>query len=51
MNILAENETLTEQQVNQVLNAFDFAQFSRSYRDSLYGGDGYFTPDIVNQQM
>ena len=47
-----QNEKLTEQEVNDVLNAFDFLSFSRSYNSEYYGGlNGYFTPDIINQQM
>jgi hypothetical protein len=46
---LEEKEQLTEQQVNQVLNAFDFLTFSNSYRDTYY--NTYFTPDLINQQM
>lgn len=36
---------LSEQEVNQVLNAFDFLEFARSYRGQFYN------PDIVNWQM
>lgn len=42
---------LTEEQVNQTLNAFNFLEFSRSYRDSYYNNGAYFSPDIINQQM
>lgn len=50
---MADNkESLTPEQVNQVLNAFNFLEFSNAYRNSYYGSSaGYFTPDIVNQQM
>ena len=49
---MAENEQLSQEQVNQVLNAFNFLEFSNAYRNSYYGSSaGYFTPDIVNQQM
>ena len=41
---------LTEQQVNQVLNAWDFLEFSNSYRSSYYNR-GLLTPDAVNAQM
>lgn len=48
-------ERLTEQEVNNVLNAFDFLSFSNGYRDTYYGynlnATGYFTPDLINQQM
>ena len=48
-------ERLTEQEVNNVLNAFDFLSFSSGYRDTYYGynpnATGYFTPDLINQQM
>jgi len=44
-----KTEKLSEKQVNQVLNAFDFLQFSKGYNSAYY--DGYFTPDIVNRQM
>jgi len=50
VNLLAE-EKLSEQEVNQVLNAFDFLQFSQAYRESYYNNGAYFSPDIVNQQM
>lgn len=40
---------LSEKEVNQVLNAWDFLEFSKAY-NNLYSG-GYYTPDIVNQQM
>ena len=36
---------ISEQEVNQVLNAFDFLEFSKSYRGQFYN------PDIVNWQM
>ena len=42
-------EQISEQEVNQVLNAFDFLEFSNSYRNTYY--NSYFTPDIVNQKM
>lgn len=50
---MADNkESLTPEQVNQVLNAFDFLEFSNSYRNSYYETNwGYFTPDTVNQQL
>jgi len=41
---------LTEEQVNQVLNAWDFLEFSNSYRSSYYNR-GLLTPDAVNAQM
>lgn len=45
-------ERLSEDEVQDVLNAFDFLSFSQSYRDTYYGGfNTYFTPDIINQQM
>ena len=43
-------EKLSEQEVNQVLNAWDFLEFATSYRNNYYN-QTYFTPDIVNQQM
>lgn len=49
-------ETLSEKQVNEVLNAysalnnFDFANFADSYRSSYYN-NGFYTPDSINQQM
>lgn len=47
-----ENEKLTSQEVNQVLNAFNFLEFSNSYKNSYLGSSwGYFTPDTVNRQM
>ena len=48
-NLPAQGERLTEEQVNQVLNAWDFLEFSKAYRGSYY--NAYYTPDIVNQQM
>lgn len=46
------NESLSEKEVNQVLNAFDFLTFSNSYRNTYLGSPwGYFTPDTVNRQM
>lgn len=45
-----KTETLTEQQVNDVLNAWDFLEFSRAYNSSFYH-NGFFNPDIVNAQM
>lgn len=49
-------ERLTEQEVNNVLNAFDFLSFSNGYKNGSYYGynlntQGYFTPDLINQQM
>ena len=44
-------EQLSEQEVNQVLNAFNFLEFSNAYRESYYNNGTYFTPDVVNQQM
>ena len=48
-------ERLTEQEVNDVLNVFDFLSFSNGYRDTYYGynlnANSYFTPDLINQQM
>lgn len=48
---MAEQEMLSEQQVNQVLNTFNFLEFSNSYRESFYNNGAYFSPEIVNQQM
>ena len=48
---MAENETLTPEQVNQTLNAFNFLEFSNSYRESYYNNGSYFSPDVINQQM
>ena len=45
-----KTEALTEQQVNDVLNAWDFLEFSRAYNSSFYH-NGFFNPDIVNAQM
>lgn len=45
------SEKLTEQEVNQVLNAFDFLEFSQGYNSEYYGLNRYFTPDVINQQM
>lgn len=44
------NKQLTENEVQQVLNAWDFLEFSNSYKRT-YGASTYFTPDMVNQQM
>lgn len=42
-------ERLTEGEVNDVLNVFNFLEFSRSYKDTYY--QGLFTPELINQQM
>lgn len=46
---MAEQEKLSEQQVNQVLNAFDYLAFSKGYRQALY--NDFLTPDMVNSAM
>lgn len=43
-------EHISEQEVNQVLNAFDFLEFSNSYKSS-YFNNSYLTPDLINQKM
>lgn len=43
------NESLTEEGVQDVLNAWNFLEFANSYRQSTW--NTYFTPDTVNQQM
>ena len=43
------NESLSEKEVNDVLNAWNFLEFENSYKSTYY--NTYFTPDIVNQQM
>lgn len=51
--MLEEKEKLTEQEVNEVLNAWDFLEFANSYRNT-YGSMynlGYYTPDVVNRQI
>jgi hypothetical protein len=48
---LEEKEQLTEEQVNQVLTAYNFLEFSNSYKESYYNNGQYFTPDIINQRM
>jgi hypothetical protein len=45
-----KSESLSEQEVNAVLNAWDFLEFSNSYRNQYYN-NGYYTPDIVNRKM
>lgn len=40
---------LTKNEVNQVLNAWDFLEFSRSYKDTYF--NSYNTPDAINRQM
>lgn len=45
-----QNEKLTQQQVNDVLNAWDFLEFANTYRNQYYN-NGYYTPDIINRQM
>lgn len=45
-----KNEKLTEQEVNQVLNTFNFLEFANTYRSTYYNSS-FFTPDTVNQQM
>lgn len=42
-------EILSEKEVNQVLNVFNFLEFANSYRGTYY--NSYFTPDIINQKM
>ena len=46
-------EMLTEKEVSDVLNVWNFLEFSNSYREGYMGSryNTYFTPDIVNQQM
>lgn len=44
-----QQEMLTVEQVNEVLNAWDFLEFANSYKSSYY--NDYLTPDLVNQQM
>lgn len=45
-------EMLSEKQVNDVLNVFNYLEFASGYRDSYYSTSGaYFTPDLINQQM
>jgi len=47
---LADNEEiLSEGEVNQVLNAWDFLSFSNEYNKQYY--NTYFTPDTVNRQL
>lgn len=46
---MLEENMLTEQEVNQVLNVFDFLEFSNSYRNSY--NNIYSTPDIVNRRL
>lgn len=44
-----QDAPLSEKEVNQVLNAWNFLDFAKSYRGTFTSG--YYTPDIVNQQM
>lgn len=44
-----DSNKISEQEVSEVLNAWNFLEFSNSYRSSYR--NGYFTPDTVNQQM
>lgn len=44
-----QDTPLSEKEVNQVLNAWNFLDFAKSYRGTFTSG--YYTPDIVNQQM
>lgn len=47
---MAKNqEKLSEQQVNDVLNAFDFLEFSNSYKSTYQSA--FITPDILNRQL
>jgi len=47
---LADNDgKLTEGEVNQVLNAWDFLSFSNEYNNQFR--NTYFTPDTVNRQL
>lgn len=45
----SKKEVISESQVQDVLNAWDFLEFSNSYKTATY--NTYFTPDIVNQQL
>lgn len=47
---MEEKEIITKEQVNEVLNAWDFLEFSNTYRNQYYNS-GYYTPDIINRQM
>lgn len=44
-----KQESLSENQVNDVLKAFDFLEFSDSYKNTYY--HPFLTPDIVNRQI
>ncbi len=47
-----KKEKLSEEEVNQVLNAFNFLEFSQSYMNTVYNGaNAFVTPQLVNQQM
>lgn len=46
---MAKTETLTKEEVNNILNVWDALEFSRSIYDGYLGG--YYTPDAVNQAM
>lgn len=45
-----KTQQISEQEVNQVLKAFDFLEFSNGYREAFYH-TSFLTPDVVNQQM
>lgn len=49
---MSEEKFLTPEQVNETLKAFNFLEFSNSYRESYYNNTGgYLTPDAVNRQL
>lgn len=43
-------EEISQQQVNDVLNVWNFLEFTKSYKSELYN-NSYSTPDIINAQL
>ena len=48
--LAGKKDILTKEQVNDVLNAWDFLEFSNTYRNQYYNS-GYYTPDVINRQI
>lgn len=51
MSDISDKQSISTEEVNNVLNAFNFLEFSNSYRNTYSNMNKYFTPDAVNQQM
>ena len=50
MDYIDSKESITEEEVSQVLNAWDFLEFANNYNSQFYNR-GYYTPEVVNRQM